>query len=35
MLNEDRIILMTHMASYEAHEGKKMSKSGIISVVTI
>ena len=23
MLNEERIILMTHMASYEEHEGKK------------
>ena len=23
MLNEERIILMTHMASYEANEGKK------------
>jgi hypothetical protein len=23
MLNEERIILMTHMASYEMHEGKK------------
>lgn len=23
MLNEERIILMTHMASYETHEGKK------------
>ncbi len=28
MLNEDRIILMTHMASYEAHEGKKNVKVG-------
>ena len=23
MLNEERIILMTHMASYEEHEGRK------------
>lgn len=28
MLNEERIVLMTHMASYEAGEGKKNVKIG-------
>ncbi|MCX4306536.1 MAG: hypothetical protein OSJ69_12140 [Acetatifactor sp.] len=28
MLNEERVILMTHMASYEAGEGKKNVKIG-------
>ncbi len=28
MLNEDRIILMTHMASYESGEGKRNVKIG-------
>ena len=28
MLNEDRVILMTHMASYECGEGKKNVKIG-------
>lgn len=35
MLNEERIILMTHMASYEEHEGKKTSLWVIIFAVTI
>lgn len=28
MINEERVILMTRMASYEAHEGKKSVKIG-------
>ena len=35
MLNEERIILMTHMASYEEGEGRKNVKIGIISAATM
>lgn len=35
MLNEERIILMTQMASYEQGKVRKMSRSEIISAVII
>lgn len=34
MLNEEKVILMTQMASYEENEGKRIWPSAVISAVT-